>query len=246
MPAETTNPSRAANFHATRWTLILTASQGDASASATIALEELCRIYWYPLYAYVRRRGHSPHDAQDLAQEFFARLFEKNKLAGITREGGKFRSFLLTAMNHFLTDEWKRASTQKRGGTQVLSLDGISAETRYAQEPHEESTPEKMYELNWALTLLETVFQKLQAEYTEAGKEKLFADLKFCLTGERNALPYSELAAQLNMSEGSVKVAVHRMRQRYRELLREEVADTVMGADEVEGELRYLFQVLAR
>ena len=232
------------HFVTTRWTVVLTAGRSD-STHARDALAQLCQTYWYPLYAYVRRRGHSPEDAEDLTQEFFARLLEKDSLAHITRDKGKFRSFLLTAMNHFLVDEWKRAQAQKRGGAQVVSLDAGEAETRYRHEPVDPLTAERIYERNWALALLDAVFLRLQREYEAAGKGALFGEIKFCLTGERSAVPYVELAERLKMPENTVKTAVHRLRQRYRELLRAEVADTVSSADEVEAELRELFRTVA-
>lgn len=233
----------AANFVATHWSVVLAAGHSD-SAHALGALEALCRTYWFPIYAFVRRQGHRPHDAQDLTQEFFARLLEKHTLGKVTREGGKFRSFLLGAMNHFLVDEWRKARAGKRGGGKVISLDARDAETRFSHEPVETVTPEKLFEQNWALALLEAVYRRLEAEYESAGKGRLFAALKFSLTGARSAVPYAELAAGLDMPESSVKVAVHRLRRRYREVLREEVANVVSGPEEVEEELRCLFRAL--
>ena len=223
---------------------MLAAGHGD-STQARDALAQLCQTYWYPLYAYLRRQGYSTSDAEDLTQEFFARLIEKRKLADLTHEGGRFRSFLLTALNHFLVDEWKRGQAQKRGEHRVISLDAQDAENRYLREPADPLTPEKLFEQNWALALLDTVFLRLQQEYQRAGKAGLFADLKPCLTGERSAAPYAELATRLRMPENTVKVTVHRLRQRYRALLREEVAHTVSSPDEIEGELRDLFRALA-
>ena len=241
---QSTRSAGSAKFAPTRWTLVLSARASD-SPQAARALAELCGLYWFPLYAYVRRRGYAPHDAQDLTQEFFARLLEKRKLAGLTRERGKFRSFLLTALNHFLLDEWKRGQAQKRGAHQIVSLDAATAETRYRLEPADTLTAEMVYEKQWALTLLETVFRRLQQEYVTAGKGGLFAALNFALTGTRSSVPYDELAARLKMSESAVKVAVHRLRRRYREVLRSEVAQTVAGPDEVEAELRDLLRAVA-
>lgn len=223
---------------------MLAAGRNDTTR-AHDALAKLCQTYWYPLYAYVRQRGYSPHDAQDLTQEFFARLVEKNTLGAITREKGKFRSFLLTALNHFLVDEWKKARAQKRGGGQVVSLDAQDAETRFGREPVDALTPEKLFEQNWALALLDTVYQQLQREYESEGKGALFGELKSCLTGARSSVPYAELAVRLGMAENTVKTSVHRMRWRYRELLRAEVANTVARPGEVEEELRCLFRALA-
>ena len=236
--------SQAHCFATTHWTVVLTAGHSD-STHARDALAQLCQTYWYPLYAYVRRRGYPTHDAEDLTQEFFARLLAKRKLADLTREGGRFRSFLLTALNRFLVDEWKRGQARKRAGQQLVSLDAQDAETRYRREPADTRTPEKVFEQNWALALLDTVFLRLQQEYDHAGKGGLFAELEFCLTGERSAVPYAALGTRLQMPEATVKVTVHRLRQRYRELLRQEVAHTVSRPDEIEAELRDLFRALA-
>lgn len=238
------NPPRADAFVTTHWSLVSRAGRGDIT-QARDAVARLCQTYWYPLYAYVRRRGYSPPDAEDLTQGFFARLLERNSLAGIRREKGKFRSYLLTALNHFVADEWKRAKAQKRGGLRLVSFNAASAETRYRHEPIEPSTPENIFERNWALALLNEVFQRLQREHATAGKVELFERLKFCLTGERSSIAYAELAAGLHLSESAVKVTVHRLRQRYRELLRAEVANTVATEAEVQEELRYLVRVLA-
>jgi len=208
-------------------------------------MEELCRSYWYPLYAYVRRHGYSVEDAQDLTQEFFARLLARNWVGSANPAKGRFRTFLLTAMNHFLADQWDRLKAQKRGGgQQTLSLDVATAETRFQMEPADPLTPEKNYERRWAQTVLETVFEKLRRAYAAEGKAALFDELKGSLTQARAAVPYQELATRLQVTEGALRAAVHRLRQRYRELLRTEVAHTVAGADEVEEELQYLFRAL--
>jgi RNA polymerase sigma-70 factor (ECF subfamily) len=237
-------PVRRATFLTTHWSVV--SSAGDATApESQQALETLCRTYWYPLYAYVRRRGYSPEDAQDLTQEFFARLLARNWVGDADPHKGRFRTFLLTAMSHFLADEWDRLKAQKRGGGQrVLPLEVETAETRFQLEPPDPLTPEKIYERRWAETLLETVFERLRRDYEAEGKAALFIELKGCLTQARAALPYTELAARLKLSEGALRVAVHRLRQRYRELLRAEIAHTVADAGEVEEELRYLFRVL--
>ena len=243
-PSDPVTPADAARFLTTQWSVVLTASQGQDTA-AQEALAMLCQTYWYPLYAYVRRQGHSPHDAEDLTQEFFSGLLAGKSLAGVRREKGKFRSFLLAAMNHFLANEWDHARRQKRGGGQAtVSLNLNAAETRYRLEPADTRTAEWIYERRWALTLLDRVLQRLEQDYAAAGKQALFAQLQFCLTGERAVVPYAELALRLNMTEGAVKVAVHRARQRYRELLREEIAQTVSAPGEVEEEIRYLFKVM--
>lgn len=233
-----------AYFATTHWSLVLAA--GHPTPGAHAALAKLCQIYWYPLYAYVRRQGHGPHDAQDLTQEFFARLLEQHSVAEVRREKGKFRSFLLAAMNHFLANEWDRARAQKRGGRcRLVSLDAASAEDRYRLEPVDQLTPDRIFERRWALTLLEEVLRRLGRDYAAAGKAELFAQLKSCLTGERAALPYARLAARLGLTEGAVKVAVHRLRQRYRQILRAEIAHTVACPEEIEDEIRHLFAVVA-
>lgn len=250
-PAPSTATSEANTIHrvpvfaTTQWSVVLTAAQADTTRSQA-ALEKLCRTYWYPLYAYVRRRGKSAEDAQDLTQAFFARLLERNWVGHADRTRGRFRTFLLTAMSRFLSDEWDRARAQKRGGglAQVpLQLD--TAETRYGLEPADTGTPEQSYERRWALTLLETVLHRLQAEFDREGRGALFAELSICLTGTGDSHPYAELAARLNLSEGAVKVAVHRLRKRYRVLLRAEIAQTMTESEDVEDELRHLFSVLS-
>jgi RNA polymerase sigma-70 factor (ECF subfamily) len=225
--------------------VVLTAGRSDVP-QARDALEKLCQTYWYPLYAYVRRRGYAQADAEDLTQAFFSRLLEKNWIGSADREKGRFRSFLLTAMKWFLADEWDKARAQKRGGGRIVSLQFDAADTRCAREPVDTLTPEQSFEWRWALTLLERVMSRLQAEFARDGKAELFEALKPCLLGERTTQPYAALASTLAMTEGSVKVAVHRLRQRYRQLLRDEIANTVANPEEVEEELRYLFAVLAR
>jgi len=224
--------------------VVLTAARNDTTR-ARAALENLCQTYWPPLYAYVRRRGYLPEDAQDLTQEFFARLLERNAVATVAPEKGRFRSFLLASMNHFLADEWDKARAQKRGGGKVIPLDLPNAETRLGEVPAENFTPEKAFEHRWAITLLEQVYRQLGEEYRAQDKAAVFDTLRVTLAGKSEAAPYVELARQLNMNEGAVKVAVHRLRQRYRALLRETIADTVSSPDEVEDELRYLFRTLA-
>jgi RNA polymerase sigma-70 factor (ECF subfamily) len=225
--------------------VVVSAGRSDTVRAQT-ALASLCETYWYPLYAYVRRRGHSPADAQDLTQEFFARLLARNWVGAADPQKGRFRTFLVTAMSHFLADEWDRAKAKKRGGGQrVLPLEIQAAETRFQLEVPDPLTPEKLYERRWAETLLQTVFEALRREYEAEGKAALFAELKGCLVQARAAIPYAELAGRLKVSEGALRVAVHRLRQRYRERLREEIAHTVADPGEVEEELRYLFRVLA-
>jgi len=232
-------------FATTHWSVVLAAAHGD-STGAGAALSQICQSYWYPLYAYVRRRGHSAHDAQDLTQSFFLRLLERNWVDAADRERGRFRTFLLTALQRFLSDEWDKTRAQKRGGGLVhvpIQLD--SFETRYGQEPADTFTPEQSYERRCALTLLDTVLHRVQSEYEQDGKGELFAQLKSCLAGTGKSLPYAELAVPLGLNESAIKVIVHRLRQRYRQLLRAEIAQTVSGKADIDEELRQLFRVLA-
>ena len=231
-------------FATTHWSVVLAAGDTETTR-AQQALSRLCNTYWYPLYAYVRRRGSNPQDAEDLTQEFFARLLRKESLSHLTREGGRFRSFLLKSMNRFITDEWRRARAQKRGAGKIISLDAASAESRYNIEPADRHTPETLYDRAWALVLLDAVFHRLRDEYSRDGKTALFDQLKFCLTGQRSAIPYAELASRLNEPENTLKTHVHRLRQRYRVLLREEVAQIVASPSEIDEELRSLFHALA-
>jgi RNA polymerase sigma-70 factor (ECF subfamily) len=232
------------SFATTHWSLVLAAGK-DASASAEEALTSLCQTYWYPLYAYVRRQGHQPDDAQDLTQAFFARLLEKHYLQSADPERGRFRSFLLTAFRRFLSKERDRERTKRRGGgMKLLPLDFEAGEKRYSLEPAHEVTAEKIYEQRWALTLLDRVFARLRDECGKAGKQQDFNWLKVYLTGEAGTPSYQEVAAEIEMTEGAVKVAVHRLRRRYRELVREEIAQTVAGPEEIEEELRHLFAAL--
>jgi RNA polymerase sigma-70 factor (ECF subfamily) len=243
-PQETLAPG-AGRFATTHWSVVLAAAC-DRDTLAQEALARLCKTYWYPLYAFVRCQGCSPQDAEDLTQEFFARLLAKHYLRDVDRSKGRFRSFLLAALKHFLANEWARARRLKRGGGQTLvPLDALSAESRYGREPADTLTPEASYERRWALTLLNQVLARLAGEQEAAGKQAQFARLQGCLTGEKGLPPYVELAAGLGVTEGAVKVAVHRLRQRYRELLREEIALTVASPAEIEDEIRRLFRALA-
>lgn len=243
---EETVSSGGAKFTPTHWSVVLAAAGAGDSRHARDALERLCRNYWMPIYAFVRRQGHNPHDAQDLTQEFFARLLEKNYLADADRARGRFRSFLLASLKHFLANEWDKANAQKRGGGRApVSIDAAAAETSFGAELADRLSAEKIFERRWALSLLDQVLRRLREEYTRDGKEKQFAQLKSTLTEASRSVPYGEIAARLATSEGAVKVAVHRLRRRYRELLRAEIADTVAGADEVEDEIRNLFAALS-
>jgi RNA polymerase sigma factor (sigma-70 family) len=238
-------------FATTQWSVVLTAGRGEFEQAQT-ALETLCQAYWYPLYAYVRRRGYSPADAEDLTQEFFAWLLERKWLGKADPQRGRFRSFLLTSINNFLSNEWDKARTQKRGGGKIISLELDEAENRYTwhplsyRVPESSFTPEQSFEWRWALTLLDQVMGRLHTEFEQENKKEMFEALKPCLLGESSALPYATLATNLGMTEGSVKVTVHRLRQRYRQMLRDEIASTVAVPEEVEEELRYLFAVLTR
>jgi RNA polymerase sigma-70 factor (ECF subfamily) len=232
-------------FVTTHWSVVLAAARNDTT-KAQDALAKLCRTYWYPLYAYVRRRGYSPHDAQDLTQAFFTQLLERRSLASADPELGRFRSFILAAMNHFLASEWKKGMAQKRGGgSQTLSLDWVAAEERYDLEPATNVTPDKLFEKQWAMTLLSEVMNRLELEYQREGKANLFTALKGTLLGLRESQPYAVLAEKLAMNENAVKVAVHRLRKRYRELIRSEIANTLNHEHDVEAEMRHLFKVLS-
>ena len=222
------------------------AARDAASPEADAALAELCRTYWYPLYAFVRRKGHSPHDAQDLTQAFFARLLEKNYVAQADRERGRFRTYLLAALTHFLTDEWDKARRLKRGGDrEIISFDAASAEERYRLEPIDQLDAAKLYERRWVTTLFDKVLARLEQEFRDSGKGELFDQLKGSLLAEERGLSYAQVGARLSLTESAVKQAVHRMRRRYRELFREEIAQTVAGPGEVEYELKHLFAVLS-
>ncbi len=234
-----------AAFNTTHWSVVLAASRGD-STRARDALARLCRTYWYPLYAYVRRRGYSAPDAQDLTQAFFAQLLERRSLSNATPELGRFRSYILTAMKYFLASAWKQGMAQKRGGgAPLLSLDWAAAEERFDLEPATHASPDVLFEKHWALTVLGDVLNRLGREYQNEGKSELFAALKQSLLGTRESQPYAELARKLSLSEGAVRVSVHRLRRRYRELIRDEIANTLDDPRDAEAEMRYLFQVLA-
>ena len=231
-------------FATTHWSVVLTAGDGGAPQRAE-ALEKLCRAYWYPLYAFVRRRGYGPEDAQDLTQSFFARLLERDLLSVASPERGHFRSFLLTALRNFLADEHDRASARKRGaGQPLISLDELGAEARYALEPAEVASPDKLFERRWATTVLEQAWTLLAAEYAAEGKAELFHELRRFNSAQETAPGYAEAAAKLGLPENTVKSLVLRMRHRYRALLRREIAQTVAHPAEIDEEIRYLLQVL--
>ena len=238
--------TRASLFATTHWSVVLQAGR-EESPQAAAALDQLCRTYWYPLYAYVRRQGHAPEDSQDLTQAFFAHLLSKDFLRGVGPEKGRFRSFLLTCLKHFLVDEWEKAHTAKRGGAEAqLLLDWTEAERLYAIEGRVEATPESLYERGWAIGVLDHALDRLRAEAVASGRQAVFDELQCCLVGDRTTENYAQLGARLGLSETAVKVAVHRLRQRYRELLREQVAHTVTRPEEIEDEMQYLFEVVSR
>ena len=216
------------------------------SAHYQAALEELCRTYWYPLYVFVRRQTPTREDAEDLTQAFFARFLEKNYLEKLSAQKGKFRAFLLASLKHFLANEWDRANRQKRGGgITPLSLDWQDADARYQIDPVDNSSPDKLYDRAWAVTLLERVLARLRDENATDGKAKLFERLKAFLMIGANAIPYAEAAAELNLNEGTVRVTVHRLRHRYRELLREEIGQTLSDPAQIAEEMRTLFSAFA-
>jgi RNA polymerase sigma-70 factor (ECF subfamily) len=231
-------------FASTHWSVVVDAGQND-SPKASEAMAQLCRAYWYPLYAYVRRKGYSAPDAQDLTQGFFAWLLARNYVSGADRQKGKFRSYLLGTFEHFLAREWRRAHAEKRGGGQaVFSLDETDAENRYLLEPAHELTPAKMFERRWATTLLEQAMRRLEEECRAGSKGALFDKVKELLSANAGESSYAEIAFSLGMTEGALKVAVHRLRHRYGELLRLEVAQTLASAEDIDEELRELFAVL--
>jgi RNA polymerase sigma factor (sigma-70 family) len=229
-------------FPTTRWTLVVAA--GDPRRKdARSALVSLCENYWYPLYAYLRRRGYQADPAQDLTQEFFIRVLEGQYLDRADPEKGRFRSFLLTSLKFFVADEEDRQRARKRGGGQLVPFEFSSGEERYQREPAHDETPERIFERRWALSVLDRVVEKLRDEFVQHGRLEHFERLKIFLLGQSDA-PYAALALEMNTSEGALKVAIHRLRKRYRELLRQEIADTVADPAEVESELRYLAAAL--
>jgi RNA polymerase sigma-70 factor (ECF subfamily) len=220
---------------------------GEATDEAGVALGQLCQRYWYPLYAYLRRRGQSAPDAEDLTQGFFLHLLSRQGLAKVQRQRGKFRSFLLTSLQNYVADEWDRSRAQKRGGgAAVVSLDAEEAEKRYRAEPAEAMDPELLFEHRWAVTLLDRALERLEAEYKAAGKGQRFEVLRIFLTGEPQGVSYAQTGAGIGLSDGAVKVAVLRMRQRYRELVRAEIANTIESEAEIDEEMRHLLAILSR
>jgi RNA polymerase sigma-70 factor (ECF subfamily) len=237
-------PAADPQFHTTRWSLVVAAA-GQEGEATRAALSDLCGAYWYPLYAFIRRRGHSADDARDLAQAFFATLLEKGYLADADPDRGRFRAFLLTAVSRFVSKEHERAGALKRGGdVHRLPMDFGEGEARYQFEPADNWTPQRVFERRWALTLLDRTLTGLRSEHEAAGKLPLFDALKVFLTGESGAPPLRQVALDLGLTEGAVKVAIHRLRQKYREALRAEIAQTVAVKEDVDDELRTLLAAL--
>jgi RNA polymerase sigma factor (sigma-70 family) len=231
-------------FPTTRWTLVVAAGAPHGKETR-LALVSLCEIYWYPLYAWLRRRGYPADQAQDLTQDFFMRVLEGRYLDRADPDKGRFRSFLLTSLKFFVADEEDRHRALKRGGGAILSLEFSSGEDRYQREPAHDETPERIFERRWALAVLDRVVERLRNEFVHHGRPEHFERLKVFLLGHSEA-PYATLALEMNTSEGALKVAIHRLRKRYRELFRQEIADTVADPGEVESELRFLAAALTR
>jgi RNA polymerase sigma-70 factor (ECF subfamily) len=238
-------PSGTSQFATTRWSVVL-AAVSPSSPKYQQALSTLCQTYWFPLYAYLRRHGCDTHQAEDCTQAFFAQMLEKHSLRLADPKGGKFRSYLLAALKHFLADERDRVQAQKRGGGQrIFSLDFENAEDLYGLEPADQLSPERLFEKSWALVVLQKVMARLGAESASVNKQKVFEHLITYLAPAGDVVPYRDMAAKLNMTEGAVKVAVHRLRKRYQELLRDEIGQTVATEEEIDQELRDLFEVLS-
>jgi DNA-directed RNA polymerase specialized sigma24 family protein len=232
-------------FATTRWSLVILAGDREQEGSAD-ALADLCRTYWYPLYAFVRRQGYNADDAADLTQGFFARFLERNDVAAARQERGRFRSYLLACMKHYVANEWDRGRAQKRGGGKApISIDTMVAEERYGLEPGHDLTPEKLFERRWALTLLDHVLGELRDDYESKGKLQVFEQLRPFITSEGSPGQRREAAAMLELSDGALNVALHRLRKRYRDLLRKHIADTVGDEKHVDEEIRDLFTALA-
>lgn len=235
------------SFSTTNWSLVRAAGKGgDDSPTARLALAELCRAYWYPIYCYLRRSGHRPPDSQDLTQEFFARLIRKRQLEGLESGDRRFRHFLLRTLKHFVSDERKRAKAQRRGGGEIpVSLDDPTAEFRYLKEPSDPADPEVLYQRTWANTLLMKVLGRLRARYAESGKADFYSAMEPLLVGGETEGTLREIGARLGLSEGATKVAAHRLRREFGRVLRQEIAMTVSEPGEVETELRYFVRMLA-
>lgn len=237
-------PRSSGQFHTTHWSVVLSAGQAT-SPESDAALEKLCRAYWFPVFAFAQRKGFKLEDAKDLTQQFFSRLLERNDFAGLDPQKGKFRTFLLTAFTHFLSNERDRAATLKRGGGRIiLSLDELTPEQLSALAPAEAASPASEFDLRWALTVLDQALREFKTRMVAAGKAKHFELLSPFLTAEAGEGEYAEVARALGLADASVAVLVHRLRQHYRELVREVVAQTVSSPTEMEEEMRHLFAVL--
>lgn len=246
-PRDSTSFAPPANdiFATTHWTVVLAAGKKSTPQSHR-ALEELCQTYWFPLYAYARRRGHSKEDAEDLTQTFFARFLEKNYLDGLSAERGRFRAFLLASLKHFLANEWDKSQRQKRGGGAAhLSLDWQTADTQFQIASPNGSNPENAFDREWAVALLAKVIERLQRECEADHRSEQFSELKVFLSAGKGTVPYSAAAKNLRMEEGAIRVAVHRLRKRYRQLLADEVAQTLSNPAQVEEEMRALFSAFS-
>ena len=248
MPGNTdtnSTPADTRRFATTRWSVVLAAGK-NSSANQKQALETLCQRYWFPLYAFLRRRGYDTHQAEDFTQAFFAHLLEKHDLRAADPQYGKFRSFLLIRLKYFLSDERDRTQAKKRGGgRKILSLSFQDAEGQYVLEPADPLSPEMLFEKSWALTVLDRTMDRLEAEMAKKNRQKLFEHLKVYLTAEKEDIPYQDMATKLHRTEGSIRVAVHRLRRQYRKLLRDEIAQTVDGEDQIDEEMGSLFAALA-
>jgi RNA polymerase sigma-70 factor (ECF subfamily) len=233
-------------FATTHWTVVLAAGRRSTPQSDHVS-EELCRTYWYPLYAYVRRSGHSSHDAQDLTQEFFCRLLEKRWLDTADRKKGRLRTFLIVVLKKFMVSEWRRASSQRRGGGHLhVQMDTALAESRYAAESESRLQPDEAFDQQWAITLHDLTLERLENEFAAAGKANEFDALKGCLMAVHGKIDYASVAERIGSSEGAARVAMHRLRKRFREIYREEIAQTLSETADVEAELRHLARALAR
>ena len=243
---QATDRGGASHFADTHWSVVLAARE-EGSSRAADAMEKLCRTYWRPLYAYVRRQGHNPEEAEDLTQEFFAKLLAKDYLQHLQHREGKFRSFLLTFVKRFLSDERDKAGAQKRGGGKsLISLDETSAEETYLNEPRNDLSPDQIFDRRWAQSVMARALSRLRQEYVAGGKGELFDQLKDIQPGEHGESSYAEIGARLGLAVGTVKSAVHRLRRRHREILREEIAQTVARPEEIDEEIRNLLTVLRR
>ena len=238
-------PGGAATFATTHWSVVLAAGQNDQE-KAHQALEKLCAAYWYPLYVFVRRKGYEAAESEDLTQEFFARLLQRNDLAEVSPERGRFRSFLLASFKHLLANEYHRQQTEKRGGLATLvSLEREAPEARYRLEPADPVTPEILFERRWALTVLERAVERVREEYAVSEKADLFEELKEFLSNQKS-LPHAAIASKYGISVGAVGVTIHRLRKRYAEVLREEISHTVSTPEDIEAEIRHLIAAVGR